>query len=270
MSFATLALRIAACRAVKGATLAADRVQDSAIAPIEQLMSEERLPVVLIATDEASARPTGRDVIGAGKEVELVIELAIASAVRLENADHEVAIEVPHTDQGLEVVLDILTRQVTHAVLVGQGPWAELFRRFCLKISNVVTRRGAEAKSGVRFAARQIVWTCTAIADPPFEGALTDGSPWKDFVAALKADAELASIGEMIEAEIEGPNLEWWQRRQASLALTLAGVRASGLGPFIEDPEPDDAVLAEVYAPTDDFSVTEEAADEQFPPDPEE
>ena len=45
MSLARLAMRIAAARALRGATLAEERVHDSAIAPIDQTIAEERQAV---------------------------------------------------------------------------------------------------------------------------------------------------------------------------------------------------------------------------------
>ena len=61
MSLSRLAMRIAAARALKDATLAEARVFDSAIDPIDQTIAETRAPVLIVTTDDHEVETAGRD-----------------------------------------------------------------------------------------------------------------------------------------------------------------------------------------------------------------
>lgn len=60
MSLARLAMRIAAARALRGTTLAEARVYDSAIAPIDQTIAEERQPILIKLSISASTSALSR------------------------------------------------------------------------------------------------------------------------------------------------------------------------------------------------------------------
>ena len=81
MSLARLAMRIAAARALRGATLADARVYDSAIAPIDQTIAEERQPILIVTTDDHEMGVTGRDLFQGHIACDLVVEAAIAARV---------------------------------------------------------------------------------------------------------------------------------------------------------------------------------------------
>ena len=95
MSLARLAMRIAAARALRGATLAETRVYDSAIAPIDQTIAEERQPILIVITDDHEMEVTGRDLFHGSVSCDLVIEAAIAA--RVEFAGEESVVTIPHT-----------------------------------------------------------------------------------------------------------------------------------------------------------------------------
>lgn len=233
MSLVALAMRIATVRALAGATLAENRVYDSAIDPIDQTITEDRAPVLVIITDDDEATPEGRDILNASRQIELVIEVAVASRVTMANPEAEEGevevIEIPHTDAGLEITINLIGRQVMRTLLSDQGPWATLWRRIVLAPSKILSRRGAGSEKGVRFAARQLTITTETLSEPP-TGATAEGF-WADFLAALEADPQVSGLAPVIRAEIEGPPLPDWRRYLADLGANPLTALAMGFGP---------------------------------------
>jgi hypothetical protein len=229
MSLARLAMRIAAARALHGATLAEARVHDSAIAPIDQTIAEERQPILIVTTDDHEMEMTGRDLFHGNVSCDLVIEAAIAA--RVEVADGESVITIPHTDEGMELALDLIEHQVMAALIRNPNPWSRVWMKLVPRISRRQSRRGASVEKGVRFAARQIVLTCDLIEAPASGEAIAEGSAWADVLAVVGSDPELAPIARMLRGEIEGTPLTDWRRAASTLGIHIETVRAIGLGP---------------------------------------
>lgn len=267
MSIARLALRLATVQALSGQTLAGSRVVDSSIDSLEDAVRKEPGPVILVFSDEASGTATGRDLLTAGGQTVLAIEIIVAGAVEAEGGG--TTIMVPPTDAGLEITLDLIERQVRRALIAPAPAWAEMWRQLVARIDNVKVVRGAGSRKGVRYAARRIEVHCEPLSDP------MPGGPaeyvWADFLALMEADTGedgLADLAPLVRVEIEGDTLSDWAQVQAALGLTLSGVRGIGVAPYIATGE-DAAELAEVIASDEDgygdLVMDEQAAGEQWP-----
>ena len=263
MSLARLAMRIAAARALTGTTLAETRVFDSAIDPIDQTIAETRAPVLIVTTDDYELDVTGRDLGHGPTRCDLVIEAAIASRVEVGGATQ---VSIPHTDEGMELVLDLMEHQVIVALTHDQTPWSRLWMHLVPRITKRVSRRGASVEHGVRFAARQIVLTCDLIEAPTGGAAVVPGSTWAAVLAAFGDDEALAPIGDLLRTTIEGEPLADWRRAAHTLGIPLAVAYAIGLGP-VGDLSEDPADLAGVTLTGSFVSVdgNETTIDEQVP-----
>jgi hypothetical protein len=241
MSLARLAMRIAAARCLRGATLAEARVYDSAIAPIDQTVAEERQPILIVTTDDHEMEVTGRDLFHGNVSCDLVIEAAIAARVEFQaGEDGETMIAIPHTDEGMELALDMMEHQVMEALTRERCDWSRVWMKLVPRISRRLSRRGASVEKGVRFAARQIVLTCDLIEPPTNGAAIGDGTAWADLLSAMEEDTDLAPIAQMLRAEIEGAPLADWRRAANMLGIHLETADAIGLGPMLdlsEDPQ---------------------------------
>ena len=238
MSLARLAMRIAAARALRGSTLAETRVYDSAIAPIDQTIAEERQPILIVTTDDHEMDVTGRDLLHGNVSCDLVIEAAIAA--RVEIAGEESVITIPHTDEGMELALDLIEHQVMAALTRERSDWSRVWMKLVPRISRRLSRRGASVEKGVRFAARQIVLTCDLIEAPTDGAAVAAGTAWADLLAVMDSDADLAPIAAMLRSESEGMPLAEWRRAANMLGIHRKTADAIGLGPVINlesDPE---------------------------------
>lgn len=199
MSLARTALRIAAVRALRGATIAESRVFDSRIEEIKFEEPQDRLPLVIVTTDdEEISQITGLDVIGAPSALDLVFDMSIATSITLENGDSDIA--VGQTDSGLELALDVLSRQVIMTLQTATTPWADLFRSLCLKVETVIARRGADTREGVRFAARQLVFQVMPLSDPAYTPEA--GTPIARFLALCDQAPDLALVAATFRSQI--------------------------------------------------------------------
>ena len=242
MSLARLAMRIAAARALRGATLAEARVYDSAIAPIDQTVAEERQPILIVTTDDHEMAVTGRDLFHGNVACDLVIEAAIAARVEVPGgSDDETMIAIPHTDEGMELALDLMEHQVMAALIRERTAWSRVWMKLVPRISRRLSRRGASVEKGVRFAARQIVLTCDLIEVPTDGAPIAEGTAWAELIQAMSADADLAPVAQMLRSEIEGQPLADWRRAAKMLGIHLETADAIGIGPVLDlaqDPQP--------------------------------
>lgn len=264
MSLARLAMRIAAARALKGATLAGDRVFDSAIDPIDQTIAETRQPILVVMTDDHEADITGRDLTYGDARCDLVVEAAIAARVEIPATDGDgnaMTIAIPHTDEGMELVLDMIEHQVVAALTRERTDWSRVWMKLVPRISKRLSRRGASAENGVRFAARQIVITCDLI-EPPVAGAdIQSGTTWDDVLTVMSADEVLVPVANMLRAEIEGEPASDWQRAANSLGITLNTAEDLGIGGVLDEDGHPVELTGIVLDPetADPFAVAEHA-----------
>lgn len=234
MSLTRLAMRLAASRALRDTTLAEGRVFDSAVDPIDQTIAENRQPIIVLTTDEHEATVVGRDLMTGAQECNLVIEIAIASRVEVPASDGqggEVTIAIPHTDEGMELTLDMMEHQVLSALTRGDNPWARIWMMLVPRITNRQSRRGASSENGVRFAARQLVLTCDLVDTPMTSGSVAPGTAWGDALTAMDADPDLSQIAGMLRAEIEDRPATDWAASAQILGVPLDVADQIGIAP---------------------------------------
>lgn len=258
MSIAALALRTAAVMTLRGATFAERRVYDSAIDPLDARIAEERVPLIVVTTDDSDAAPQGRDLLSADRSVDLIIETAVASLVRSKPGD-AVEYTIPQTDDGLEWTLDLMGRQIMRVITAGDGVWPDLLRDLAGGFSKMLVRRGAGSEKGVKFAARQMILTASAALEPPPGEVPPAGSLYNRFLAAMASDPDLAAQANLVRAEIIGVPLPPWRQAAALLGIGPGVARAIQLTP--EEPAPD-------TMPLDIDGVPATGGDAALPPEP--
>jgi hypothetical protein len=252
MSIARTAIRVAAARALLNRTLAGSRVSDSAIEPIDVAISETRLPMITVLTDDDTIDADGRDVWSGRRELDLVIEVAVATEVK------DGAFTIPETDFGLEWALDIMEHQIDRALFDEGTAWSSIFMALVPRVHSKVSRRGASAERGVRFAARQIVYKIDAIASP-LPGAIDATLPFGRLLAAMEDDAELAEYGAFLRSLIEAPDLPDWKIAADAIGITRSEADSIGITPYDLTETGDAAELAEIVVSGDPaYSIKDE------------
>jgi len=238
MSLSRLAMRLAASRALLDRTLAGARVFDSAVDPIDQTIAETRQPIIVLTTDEHEVEVTGRALGSGNTRCELVIEMAIAARVEVPARDgqgEQITIAIPHTDEGMELTLDIMEHQVLSALNRDDNAWSRVWMKLVPRITRRLSRRGASAENGVRFAARQLVLACDLVDEPVPGGPMGAGTAWGDVLAAMDADEVLAPIAGMLRAEIAGNPLTEWERSAQILGVPLEVLDQIGILPVLDE-----------------------------------
>lgn len=268
MSLSRLALRIITTQALSGATLAGTRVFDSAIDKIDfQIGTGQREPFLVVYTDDHTRTPeTGRDLRHGGDSLEIVIEAAVAAPVSVPvstgggipaNGGQDDVVEVPNTDAGLEIIIDLIGAQITDALMGQKTVWSGLWNDFVLNVSAIVSRRGASAESGARLAARQIVMTCDVVADPVPGGDVS--ALWLRFLDALDGTPDVDHLGPIIRHALQSDNpLKGWRTVGSVLGLGEGAVSGIGLD-SVTDAQGDPVGLVEAVLDLDgpDITVTE-------------
>ena len=159
MSLTRLVMRLAAARALRDRTLAGPRVFDSAVDPIDQTIAETRQPLIVLTTDEHELDVTGRDLSSGPHRCDLVIEIAIASRVEVPASDGDggqISIAIPHTDEGMELTLDIMEHQVTRALTRDDTSWSRAWMKLVPRVTQRLSRRGASAETAC--ALQRVNW----------------------------------------------------------------------------------------------------------------
>ena len=246
MSLARTAIRIAATRAISGRTLAGERVADSAIDPIDLRVTDERFPIITVLTDDdISDELSGRDMQGASRHIDLVFQAALANRVETENG---VSIVIPQTDFGIEMSLDIIEQQIERALFASETEWSKVFMRLVPRVYRRTSRRGAGARKGVRFAAREIVYNLDAIAVPQPGKPMEAGLPYDALLALMASESDLEPFARLLRSIIEGEPLSDWHAMIAQAGLLASEARAIGIMPVdltVEDDEADAASAGE-------------------------
>ena len=248
MSLTRLVMRLAAAHALRDRTLAGARVFDSAVDPIDQTIAETRQPLLVLTTDEHGLDVTGRDLNSGAHRCDLVIEIAIASRVEVPASDGDggqISIAIPHTDEGMELTLDIMEHQVTRALTRDDTAWSRTWMKLVPRITRRLSRRGASSENGVRFAARQLVLTCDLVDTPLAGGSIASNSAWGDVLVLMEADPILVNIASLLRAEMDGTPLADWRRAAETLGVPLEVVNQIGIGP-VEDLDADPQPLADI------------------------
>lgn len=228
-SLAALALRLSAMRLLEGQTYA-DRVYDSAIAPIDSMVTQggKRPAIIVVSTGDENSDHEGIDVLTApnGRMIDLIIEVAIADEIA------EGGATVPPTDAGLELSLSLISRQIYRALFEAEtpSPWLSVFRGMVAEVTETTSKRGIPEPNGDRFAARQIIMRIHATDEPRF-GRQPEGV-WAEFVSAVEGDAEMAPLGPVIRASMVGDDLHPADIDRAALGIRPEAAPVVDVGPL--------------------------------------
>lgn len=237
MSLARLALRIITRLAITGRTMVEDRVSDSSIVDLEEALKDAPKPIALVYTDESEFVPVGRELWGGQGSVKLVLILAVAGVAELKDANGNgtgtVEFTFPHTDDAIEASLDIIERQIQHALMDPSNPWGQHWQGLVANVTKWTSQRGGSTKEGSRFGARQIIIECETNLDP-VPGAELEGH-WLEFVEALEAheDEDTAQLAAPFRTLAEGKARPTWERTMLQYGVGRRGLKAMALEPFL-------------------------------------
>lgn len=180
-------------------TWAEERVYDSDLKVLaEAIIGQAAKPYIVVYTERDDRTPGGAGEMysGIGREMQLAVEIGVASAVREPNSDN-IAIRFAGTDEGLEFACDVIDGQVI-AALYGDpdSQWGELLRRFAPRVMKVPSNRGGQGSgTGVKFAARRTVFMLSNMINDLAPGIiLPDAHPVHEFIRMARASKNAGDI----------------------------------------------------------------------------
>lgn len=232
MSLSHLILRHLTVLALTDKTLAGKEVRSSLLEPINEVKTGGAVPMIAIFTDSGKAERsgiTGLDMMHSNFAITLALEIACVSAAPIEG-DDGIETFIPQTDEGLEMTIDIIERQAIAELQCGDGKWADLWRTWAMRVSEIRTERGASVEKGVRFAARRVEITCEAISDP------TPGEPlpplWEKVFGAFAEDPRVSKFVPLLLMAASGDIVDEGQQVRQSLGLTFDGLASIAIAPI--------------------------------------
>jgi hypothetical protein len=133
-------------------TLAGRQVWDSRQDAIEDLIASQRLPIIVVRTDE-DRRDRGPSPVMRERAIDLRLEMSVLTARQDEG---EWVVGWPETDAELEAMLDLMEYQCLEA-LMGWGPWALWWRELWTWSSEISTPIWTQPSEGrIRLAVREL------------------------------------------------------------------------------------------------------------------
>jgi hypothetical protein len=247
-----MALRLAFVRVLRGRTLAGGAVYDSAIDPIDHMVGEGKSePFIVVSSEDESTETTGRDVTSGSRKIDIVVEIAMAVAVKGEgprDSEHSVpsAISIPSTDAGLEISIGLISREVHRMVFETRSGWGKLIQTIVVNTPIIKSRRGVGNKEGARFAARMIVFTLEVLDDPCFgDDPKGKDTVWGDYIALLEADDELSAMAPLIRSTIIGASIPSHDLERSAIGLSDAAANNLGFASISGSPDEPPTVATE-------------------------
>ena len=245
MSLIRAVARLTAVAALRNITLAEARVYDSDNTALNEAVTaaNKPLPYITVYTDDdIRSGFSGKDVYTPARELAVVLEIAVASPVKIEGETDPSDITIPATDSGLELGVDVLEAQAIGALLGNPlNKWGELFRDLVVTISRIPTTRGASGAQGARWAARQVIIRLDPIADLPPGVPVPTEHIYRRFIALARSDTAAKMVGAagVIEAALTraggvGPT---WEQAQSWMSVSHEGIEGIGLAPLLDEPQ---------------------------------
>lgn len=172
-----IAWRICAIEAIKGRTFVDDNVLDSQIAALDvasdgTLRTDQEKTFIAVYTDGAIVKEglAVRELHRCG-ETDLTIESGVTAAMTVTDegtGESQIIPGLPATDRDFEFYLDCVGRQIVNALSDPHNEWAEIWRGLVATLRKIERKRTADATSGTRIAAHQLVITGELLPDPVF------------------------------------------------------------------------------------------------------
>lgn len=276
MSLLRSAIRSCTVAALRDKTWAENRVFDSDMTALaDAVYGGPPQPYIVVYTDNDDlANISGTELYnGDDRSLNIVLEIGVANAIKAQNGN--ITLQFAATDQGMELAVDMISYQC-HAALWGdpQSTWGEILKQLCWRILRVPSRRGGQAQSGIRFAARRITYAVSTLYDVP-PGVVPDANhPLMQFINKAIGNPLFGSadVGQILQNMLNAQNAPTWRQAQAYLGMTQASIEALNVPgvplpyPNIEQPPLDTSDTNEFVPTATDIELDNSGQLDLFPP----
>jgi hypothetical protein len=277
------AIRSCAVAALKDRTWAEQRVFDSDMTALaEAVYGTVPKPYICVYTDtDDHTTVTGAELYEGDRRVlNLVVEIGVANAI--EGKNQNLILQFAATDQGMELAVDMVAKQVTDALWGDpKSQWGEILKKLAYRILRAPSRRGGQAQGGIRFAARRITYVLNTLYEIPPGMVPASDHPLMQFINMAKGNPVFGAtdVGKILEQMLDTTQAPDWRVAQAYLGMTedsavatqLPGVPLVVTGntvvtsPFEQSPI-DMSDLDEYAPPLTDIELADETTPPTWPP----
>lgn len=196
MSFARIALRMAAVEALRGKTFVGDNVLDSEIGAFDvaadgSTRTDQEAPFISVYTENSVVENPARQspLLHSGM-IDVLFEYGITASMTEtdpETGESTIMTGFPATDAAFELFLDVVGRQIVNALTDPANDWGVIFWGVATRVAKVVRRRTADVANGARVAAHQLVLTVETLSEPQTGAARSNDCPYMRFLGLLDA-----------------------------------------------------------------------------------
>lgn len=250
MSLVSLATRVIFGEMLKGRTWAEDRIIDSPLDPIAEVLRStdgSGKPVIAVYTSKATGKPVGMDTQGGAQSIDLMVYAYLPpKSVSLPEG-----IEFTIDNTGAGLALDTMGRQIDAATHYGNEDWVRLWRGFVLNVEEREARFVlVELERGLPVPCVEVKYSLRTIAEADFGREIY--AEWAKLDAALRATerADDTQLADLIKGLIESPaDLEDFEQFQMNFGLSDAAHQATGLAPLAVTEDGEAPLLEELVEP---------------------
>lgn len=165
MALARTALRVAACMALSNGytapfpTLAGDRVFDSRQDPIDGLMPNQLVPMIILYTDDDQGESLSQNDGGPPFDVRTTLVLEISVSMFVVEEEGGPGLVWPQSEPELDAHLDLFEAQIKGVFRDGLSTWGRQFQSVINRCERWSSTRFIEREANIRYAARQLQLT---------------------------------------------------------------------------------------------------------------
>lgn len=260
-----LATQLCAVQALSGKTIVLDNVRDSEVGVIQidedgDITTSAQRPFVNVFSEDSDSESGRLELMGSNDFMQ-VFQFGVTSAMPLVTSDGNYLLdeetgaivfaerEKP-SDAQINILVEIIERQIRVALTDPNNDWAQLWGRFLMGPYEFKSSRGQSRSDSIRFGARQLSVSGTLIAEPAYGAAVQEGSPWQRFLELLTGSA-LEHLRDDFERLLgtgdPQDDLAFFQRRYGH---SSGAAKALGYG-FDADRDPDQPITETVVTDVD-------------------
>lgn len=150
-------LRLAACAALRNATIAGQNVFDSRIEAVDPAESGQAVPVIAVYTEQDEGDALSES--NGGPPFVSVVELALEIAMQAKfSVDGSYVIAAPETDDQLEATIDLIETQAELALFRAMASLSALFRIVAKRVKSKNSIRFTDPKGSGKLAIRYVIF----------------------------------------------------------------------------------------------------------------
>lgn len=268
MSIVGTTLLFLTMKALNGATLAGDEIDNTPVDPFASDFQGVAKPMVAVFIGNDQQTVQGKDLSGGDRSVDITIQAFLPTSVEILVDGNPVSLNA--RGAGGDLAMGMFERQIKRALTVGGDEAGDLWRTLVLTVESIETQSFLfQTANKALLMAREITLSMTTMQDPDF-GQQTLSRTWERILALFEADEDYTAVAPWIRAEMTAPeSLEQIKIIQGQLGVANDVMTGVGLEAIEFDPDALPVASFTLVEEEDaEVLLNEQIADAAEPPTP--